>query len=107
MNANVSFIEEHFRSWLVFSICHPIRTRGQEKICFYVCITVHTHRSLLYFLHSRGNLDRAIELFNKAIALVRTETELAQTFSLREAAKAQKYVTETLGLTPPTMPLMP
>lgn len=54
----------------------------------------------------RGNLDRAIELFNKAIDLVRTETELAQTFSLREAAKAQKYVTETLGLTPPTVPFM-
>ncbi|KAJ7378009.1 Mitochondrial import receptor subunit TOM70 [Desmophyllum pertusum] len=54
----------------------------------------------------RGNLDRAIELFNKAIALVRTESELAQTFSLREAAKAQKYVTETLGLTPPTLPFM-
>jgi len=54
----------------------------------------------------RGNLDRAIELFNKAIALVRTETELAQTFSLREAAKAQKYVTETLGLSPPTLPFM-
>lgn len=52
----------------------------------------------------RGNLDRAIDLFNKAIALVRTEAELAQTFSLREAAKAQKYVTETLGLTPPTLP---
>ncbi|PFX33618.1 mitochondrial import receptor subunit TOM70-like [Stylophora pistillata] len=54
----------------------------------------------------RGNLDRAIDLFNKAISLVRTETELAQTFSLREAAKAQKYVTETLGLTPPTLPFM-
>lgn len=54
----------------------------------------------------RGNLDRAIELFNKAIDLVRTEAELAQTFSLREAAKAQKYVTETLGLTPPAIPFM-
>ncbi|KAL9964039.1 hypothetical protein ACROYT_G027613 [Oculina patagonica] len=54
----------------------------------------------------RGNLDRAIELFNKAITLVRTEAELAQTFSLREAAKAQKFVTETLGLTPPTIPFM-
>lgn len=54
----------------------------------------------------RGHLDKAIELFNKAIELVRTEAELAQTFSLREAAKAQKYVTETLGLTPPTVPFM-
>lgn len=51
-------------------------------------------------------MDRAIELFNKAIDLVRTEAELAQTFSLREAAKAQKYVTETLGLTPPAIPFM-
>ncbi|XP_015765073.1 PREDICTED: mitochondrial import receptor subunit TOM70-like [Acropora digitifera] len=54
----------------------------------------------------RGHLDKAIELFDKAIELVRTEAELAQTFSLREAAKAQKYVTEILGLTPPTVPFM-
>ena len=52
-------------------------------------------------------MDKAIELFNKAIALVRTEAELASTFSLREAAKAQKYVTETLGLAPPSFPNMP
>ena len=60
----------------------------------------------LYLSLHRGHLDKAIELFNKAIELVRTEAELAQTFSLREAAKAQKYVTETLGLTPPTVPFM-
>jgi len=80
--------------------------RAGDFVCHYVLqdmmmVTISTLSSFRCF---RGNLDRAIELFNKAIALVRTETELAQTFSLREAAKAQKYVTETLGLSPPTLP---
>ena len=52
---------------------------------------------------NRGNLDKAISLFHKSIDLVRTETEMAQTFSLCEAAKAQKYVTENMGFTPPTL----
>lgn len=49
-------------------------------------------------------MDKAISLFQKGIDLVRTETEMAQTFSLCEAAKAQKYVTENMGLTPPQFP---
>lgn len=41
-------------------------------------------------------------MFNKALELVRTEAEMAQTFSLLEAAKAQNKVTERLGITLPT-----
>ncbi|XP_031555205.1 mitochondrial import receptor subunit TOM70-like [Actinia tenebrosa] len=48
----------------------------------------------------RGNLDKAIELFDEALLLVRTEGEMAQTYSLKEAAKAQKYVTEKMGIKP-------
>lgn len=53
--------------------------------------------STFYF---RGNLEKAIELFDEALLLVRTEGEMAQTYSLKEAAKAQKYVTEKMGIRP-------
>jgi len=46
----------------------------------------------------RGNLKRAVELFNKAIPLSKTELELAHIFSLRDAAEAQQAVVEKLGL---------
>ncbi|XP_012266858.2 mitochondrial import receptor subunit TOM70 [Athalia rosae] len=46
----------------------------------------------------RGNLKEAIELFDQALALGRTEMELSHIFSLRDAAKAQLTVTERLGL---------
>ncbi|XP_065055601.1 mitochondrial import receptor subunit TOM70-like [Rhopilema esculentum] len=49
----------------------------------------------------RGNSEEAIKLFNKAIDLVRTEAEMAQTFSLLEAAKAQSKATKNLGITLP------
>jgi hypothetical protein len=45
-------------------------------------------------------LDKAIELFDEALLLVRTEGEMAQTFSLREAAIAQNYVTNKMGIKP-------
>ncbi|XP_001637299.2 mitochondrial import receptor subunit TOM70 isoform X1 [Nematostella vectensis] len=48
----------------------------------------------------RGNLEKSVELFDKAIDLVRTEGEMAQTFSLREAAIAQHHVTKKMGIVP-------
>ena len=51
----------------------------------------------------RGNNDEAIRLFEKAIDLVRTEAEMANTFSLLEAAKAQSKITKQYGITLPTM----
>ncbi|CAH1796180.1 unnamed protein product, partial [Owenia fusiformis] len=46
----------------------------------------------------RGHLDRAIELFNKAIRLSKTEIEMAHLFSLLEAAVAQHSVAEKLNV---------
>jgi hypothetical protein len=50
-----------------------------------------------------GDFEEAIKNFDKALELVRTESEMAQTFSIRQAALAQKYVTKEIGLTPPRM----
>lgn len=50
------------------------------------------------FLISRGNLVVAIDLFNKAIALARSEMELTHLFSLRDAATSQLKVTTRLGI---------
>ncbi|XP_044255644.1 mitochondrial import receptor subunit TOM70 [Tribolium madens] len=46
----------------------------------------------------RGNLVVAIDLFNKAIALARSEMELTHLFSLRDAATSQLKVTTRLGI---------
>lgn len=40
----------------------------------------------------------AIDLFNKAIALARSEMELTHLFSLRDAATSQLKVTTRLGI---------
>lgn len=46
----------------------------------------------------RGLLERAIELFEKALTLSRTEIEMVHLFSLRNAAIAQLNVAKKLGL---------
>ncbi|XP_014216249.1 mitochondrial import receptor subunit TOM70 [Copidosoma floridanum] len=46
----------------------------------------------------RGNLEYAIELFEKALALGRTNMELSHLFSLRDASKAQLSVGLRLGV---------
>merc|ERR1711935_425923 len=51
----------------------------------------------------RGNLKKAIELFNKAIPLANTELEMAHLFGLRDAAMAQITVSNKLGITLPAM----
>ncbi|XP_045480161.1 mitochondrial import receptor subunit TOM70 [Harmonia axyridis] len=48
----------------------------------------------------RGNLLLAIELFNKAIELVRSEMEVVHLFSLRDAAQSQLKVTTLMGIKP-------
>lgn len=52
----------------------------------------------MFLLFYRGNLKTAVELFNKAIPLSKTEMELSHIFSLRDAAIAQQVVAERLGL---------
>ncbi|KAI0231228.1 Mitochondrial import receptor subunit TOM70 [Lamellibrachia satsuma] len=51
----------------------------------------------------RGNLDKAIELFNKAINLAKTEVEMAHLFSLLDAAIAQSRVANKFGINVPTI----
>ncbi|XP_013191148.1 mitochondrial import receptor subunit TOM70 [Amyelois transitella] len=46
----------------------------------------------------RGNLRRSLELFEKAIALAKTELEMTHLYSLKDAAAAQLKVSERWGL---------
>ncbi|XP_036396574.1 mitochondrial import receptor subunit TOM70-like [Megalops cyprinoides] len=51
----------------------------------------------------RGNLDKAIDMFNKAINLAKSEMEMAHLYSLCDAAHAQTAVAKKYGLKPPTL----
>jgi len=51
----------------------------------------------------RGNLKRAIELFDKAIPLANTELEMGHLFGLRDAAQAQITVSTKLNISLPAM----
>jgi len=51
----------------------------------------------------RGNLKRAVELFDKAIPLANTELEMAHLFGLRDAAMAQITVSAKFGMNVPVM----
>lgn len=46
----------------------------------------------------RGMLEKAIELFDQAISLAKSETEIAHLFSLKDAAIAQINVSRKMGL---------
>jgi tetratricopeptide (TPR) repeat protein len=46
----------------------------------------------------RGNVARAVELFDRAIAAARSEQELAHLFELREAADVHRAVRERYGV---------
>lgn len=46
----------------------------------------------------RANLDKAIELFDRAIKLARTEAGMVHLFALRNAAIAQNSVTKKMGI---------
>jgi len=50
----------------------------------------------------KGNNEKAIEMFEKAVELVRTEAEMANTFSLLEASRAQTKITKLYGIKVPT-----
>jgi len=51
----------------------------------------------------RGNAEEAQRLFHRVIELVRTEAEMANTFSMLEASKAQTKVSEQYGVRLPQM----
>lgn len=46
----------------------------------------------------RANLDKAVELFEKAIKYAKSQTEMAHLYALRNAAIAQINVTQKLGI---------
>lgn len=51
----------------------------------------------------RGNLDAAIGLFDRAIALTKTEAELSHLWALREAADVQLQLARDMGLRMPSL----
>lgn len=53
-----------------------------------------------------GSMEKAVELFQKAISLSRTESEMAHLFSLSDAAKAQLNVAKKLGINLPGLGAM-
>lgn len=53
-----------------------------------------------------GSMEKAVELFQKAISLSRTESEMAHLFSLSDAAKAQLNVGKKLGINLPGLGAM-
>lgn len=55
------------------------------------------------FCSFRGNMEKAIDMFNKAINLAKSETEMAHLYSLCDAAHAQTEVAKKYGLKPPTL----
>lgn len=65
------------------------------KLFLLFCLTLYIYLLNEYF---RGNLRRAVELFDKAIPLSKTELELSHIYSLRDAAKAQQIVADKLKI---------
>lgn len=61
------------------------------------------HKLINDFFCFRGNLDKAIDMFNKAINLAKSEMEMAHLYSLCDAAYAQTEVARKYGLKPPTL----
>lgn len=55
-----------------------------------------TNNLLIYL--NRGDMKNAVQLFEKAIELCRTEAEMSHLFSLLHAAKAQLKAAQTLGI---------
>lgn len=53
-------------------------------------------------LFCRANLERAIELFRKAIPLAKTEMELTHLFALLDAAEAQRVVARRYNIQMPS-----
>lgn len=67
-------------------------------ICFYSFIYLFfLPLSFILFFFFRGKVRRGLELFQKAIDVAHTETELAHLYSLYLAAKAQSKAIEHFG----------
>lgn len=67
------------------------------------CFDRKCYRKFEFVIIFRGGLDKAVELFNKAIDLSRSEAEMAHLYSLLDAATAQAKVAQRLGIQLPSM----
>lgn len=65
--------------------------------------TSDAEQTKIGIIFHRGNLDKAIDMFNKAINLAKSEMEMAHLYSLCDAAYAQTEVARKYGLKPPTL----
>lgn len=72
--------------------------RPTSIIRFFVSNLIQVLKHLFNSLSFRGNLSKAIEMFDKAIALTKTELEMSHLFSLKDAAMAQKAVAEKMNM---------
>uniref|UniRef100_A0A8C6XJB0 Translocase of outer mitochondrial membrane 70 n=1 Tax=Naja naja TaxID=35670 RepID=A0A8C6XJB0_NAJNA len=75
---------------------------GKADDMYDECIDLEPDNATTY-VHKGGNLDKAIEMFNKAINLAKSEMEMAHLYSLCDAAYAQTEVAKKYGLKPPTL----
>ncbi|MGH0144588.1 UNVERIFIED_CONTAM: hypothetical protein FKN15_036229 [Acipenser sinensis] len=82
-------------------ILRPDSALAQAQKCFalHICSLFNTNTLCFH----RGNLDKAIDMFNKAINLAKSEMEMAHLYSLCDAAYAQTEVAKKYGLKPPTL----
>lgn len=65
---------------------------------FFIFLHLINKITFIILIIFRGNLLRAVELFDQAIPLAKTEMEMAHLFSLRDAALAQATVAQQLGM---------
>lgn len=49
----------------------------------------------------RGDMEKAVEMFEKAIQLSKSESEMAHLYSLLDAAQVQMKVAQKLGISIP------
>uniref|UniRef100_A0A8C7DJA8 Translocase of outer mitochondrial membrane 70 n=1 Tax=Oncorhynchus kisutch TaxID=8019 RepID=A0A8C7DJA8_ONCKI len=75
---------------------------GKADQMYNKCIYLEPDNATTY-VHKGGNLEKAIDMFNKAINLAKSEMEMAHLYSLCDAAYAQTEVARKYGLKPPTL----
>jgi len=95
------------RTWLlrfviVTASCWSWVRHGHYVTAGKMCVYSNVLSAALCYC-CRGCLEKAIELFNRAIDLSKTEAEMAHLFSLLDAAIAQSHVAKYLGIQLPSM----
>ena len=88
---------------IVISLIVSLVFHCHSYFFFWILFIYHHPCNLPFAFICRGNLSKAIELFNKAINLAKTEVEMAHLFSLLDAAIAQSRVATKFGINIPTI----